>query len=119
MCARTRAPTGRGAVREMAFRDWPVGWKGYHTQRARVQRRWALRLRPHKGEAVQERPEGQAVTHSARELPLVRNAIRTRVVRLAAECRPASRAAHRLHELRMRLHTRQAPPACRRRRTDL
>ncbi len=49
-----------------------------------TQGRRPLGLGAHQGAAVQERPEGQAVADPARELPVVRHALRARLVRAPA-----------------------------------
>ena len=72
-----------------------------------------------KVQSVQGRPEGQALADPARELPVVWDALRAGSFALLPERRPAARAAHRLHELRVRLHARPRAPDRRRGRADL
>ena len=88
--ARARAREGRRALRRVAVRDRPLGGEGGDAQHPRAQGRRALGFGAHQGAAVQGRPEEQAVADPARELPLVRDALRAGLVRAPAQRRPAA-----------------------------
>ena len=68
---------GPSALRRVAVRDRPLGRQGRDAQHPRAQGRRALGLGAHQGATVQGRPAGQALADSARELPVVRHALRS------------------------------------------
>ena len=107
-----RAGTGtaRGSrpVRRVAVRDRPVGRQGGHPEPARPTGRRAPGLGAQQGQPVQEQPAGQAGSHPAGELPVVRGAVHAGFLHPAARLQPSHRAAHRLHQLGVRLHGRRA-----------
>ena len=74
----------RRALRRVAVRDRPLGREGGDAEHPGRQGRRALGLGAHQGAAVQGRPEGQALADPARELPLVRDALRAGLLRAAA-----------------------------------
>ena len=107
-CMRPRARTrgGSGALRRLAVRDRPLGRQGGHAERPRQERGRSLRQRPREGEPVQGQPAGQALADPVGGVPVVRHALRARLIHPAPGLRQATRAAHRLRQLRMRLQRR-------------
>ena len=121
---RLRAGARARAGRRRATATWPfeIGlWVGKagDAEHHGPQGRRALGHRPHEGPPVQDRPEGQAVADPAREVPWCGDALHAGLVHAAARRRPPERAAHRLRELRVRLHPRPRAADRRRRRADL
>ena len=94
----------------MALRDRPLGRQGGDAQPDGPQGRRALGFGARQDPAVQGGPRRQALPDPARELPLVRDPLRARLLHPAAERRAAGGAAHRLRQLRMRLQRRPAAP---------
>ena len=104
---RLRAGAGAGegsrALRGMAVRDRSLGREGRHPQRDGAPRRPAVRHREEPVFGVPARPEEQARTDPAHELPLVRGRVRAEFVLTATEPRPSAQSEGGLRPTRLRL----------------
>ena len=90
------------------YGEWPfeIGlWvrQGGNAQPHGPQGREAQRFRPRQDPPVQDEPQGKSLPDTARELSVVRNPVRARLVHPPAKRRPADGASHRLRRLRVRL----------------
>ena len=73
------------ALRRVAVRDRPLGRQGSDAEQSWAQGRRALRTRARaKVRQFKADPQGQALADPARELPVVRHALRARLVRASA-----------------------------------
>ena len=104
--ARTRS--GRRAVRRVAVRDRPLGRQGRDAQPHGPQGRKTQRFGARQDPSVQDEPQGKPLPDPARELSVVRNPVRARLLRPPARRRPSEGASRRLRELRVRFQRRPA-----------
>ena len=106
--ARTRRQPS--PVRRMALRDRHLGGQGGNPQRHGPQRRQGvLRVGALQDAPLQGKSPRQARPGPTGRLPVVRRALPARRLRPVARQRQAAGPAHRLHQLRLRLHRRPAP----------